>query len=652
MKSEAQVYEDFRIITEKFLEKKVTKKAENEAIAALEQLKDDLIMLQSEDLGDILVFLLYLYLNNNGIKKACQLIAEYNLSLQEVERKYGEYIPLFLLENVRANGDVLDDAVFNMMLNAEDLKYEDFYEIYLWYPQPEYAQIVIRYARLTDHRLDTINLSNRIKEYIFTQQKKRVKESYYEGKIFETPETMIIMYYANRLEDLSYIEDLVEIKKCVLEAKEEFDYNQEYLEKKSPQIVASFWTSMAHCLNILEEFERTIEIPKTIQVKFNDPLFYFYLAEAYYERGEFVEAKKYCSRSVAIKATVTNRTLLAQVLIALSHYDKAQKILEELVASSYVVAEDSYLIEKHGTVQRAFQERKLNKKDSIARLESPYVLLFMCYINFNDIGRANAFYQIMKSRLGSTELMMLSNYLLEVKKIADDHISEIEKEKELLEQSLNESIDKYNNVKDIVSSLTQELSKLQLLDESVDVTSEYWEENMAEKMDAIIAGFVDNLEFQDKKNYEECEKNVINSYPELSGNALKFFVSAEYMYSIFKGNVVVDFAPIMLEYCRVFETLIWQYFDKSHEYDEEIMENKKTRDRSEESKALGNAVFCIRLSKKKNKNKKLDKYVDDFEKMTKYRNDSAHKQLTEEEPMVKWIYEMVWKHDLIKLLAI
>jgi len=609
-------------------------------IQALEQCREIFIKEKIYN-SEVIVTLLYMYLCRERIYEACQLIAEYSISLEEEEEKFYDVMPKYISKKISSYNMKLSEIVYNQMIKSTDT-YEDFFEIFTAYPDGRYAQLLIQYAREEDRRIDTIILSDAIKKTIKAEQDRRTARVVYDGEFFAHIECMMIAYYTERMEDLSYLRDYSEMRKCVLEAKRHYDYERETILNFSPEWLPRFWINMIQCLNILERFDRTIEISKSMEIKINDASYYFYIAEAYYSLGDMKRAEQNCKRSAGLEENQGNLLLLSQILFTKCDYKAAEKALLETIGIASRDIENTYLDNTKSYYAERRIKRKLHEIDFRKNLESPYALLFLCYVFQGELAKANAFFIEMKEKIGISDMVMISGHLLKVEEYAKKHLSEVENERHLLQNLLEDTTKKYDELKEVMNQWTKELIELQILDDLQEVDSDYWEEHISEKMNRMIENMHLQLNKFSVDAYEKKMKEINDKFPKMPDDAKKFLGSAEQMYEVFKGNVVIDFAPIMVEYCKVFEILIWNYLDKTGEYDVEIRNNTR------KDKCLGTAEFVIRSAITK---KTLSKYQRDIERITKLRNKSAHKEVTKEDPDVIWVNELIWKNDIVSLLC-
>lgn len=595
----------------------------------------------------VVVTLLYMYICSGHPREACQIVAEYHFELSEIEKTFSVGIPAVLNEKIRQMGTGLNEALFGLMLSSP-VSYEEFYDIYEAYPSPEYAQLLIRYARKKDRRTDTVLLSNQIKKYVLDKKDGLVRnildggaELYYEGVKCNHTESMLLRYYTNRLEDLSYLKDYVEIRNCIREAKEEYDYHRGAVTRFSPELLPHFWTAMCRALNIIGRYDRTAEIVSEMSVSVKNAEYYSYAAEAYLASDRLELAEQYCERSVALNSSTLNRQLLAQIMFTKKDYRGAEKVLTELIGTMNRKVEDRYVTEENGVWTEEKMVRELTENDFRKSLESPYSLLFMCYVFEGETAKAGAVYEQMKEKLGSSDMVMISGHLLQVETYAGTHLEEVEKEKEALKALLNDSVKKYDRMKTVIGDWTAKLADMQLLSDKPELTSDDWEKQFSGKMDAMLEEVSSRFRRDDAGGYERNLKKIKKRFPGLAGDALSFLTSAEQMYEVFSGNAVLDFAPIMVEYCKVFELLISDYFDRTGEYDEERSRNER------KDSCLGTLCFVINMAPKK----KLGDYIPDIKMLTAYRNDSAHKQLTKEEPRIVNVRNIIWNKNLINILC-
>ena len=150
-------------------------------------------------------------------------------------------------------------------------------------------------------------------------------------------------------------------------------------------------------------------------------------------------------------------------------------------------------------------------------------------------------------------------------------------------------------------------------------------------MDSIIDKIKLCIDKTHSSAYADSFGRVKERYPNLSQKALGFLATAEQMFSVFSINPLIDFAPVLVEYGRVFEESIWNYLDKSSVY-------KKVADprAREYGRTLGTAAHVIGDNPGP-----LKKYKQQIWDITKMRNDSAHAYISKE-PEIKEIRAMIW----------
>ncbi|XZL10173.1 hypothetical protein ACSXBF_02130 [Clostridium perfringens] len=130
-------------------------------------------------------------------------------------------------------------------------------------------------------------------------------------------------------------------------------------------------------------------------------------------------------------------------------------------------------------------------------------------------------------------------------------------------------------------------------------------------------------------SFTEIESSLISKYPNMSKKALKFLTTGEYLYRI-NENQYVDYAPIMIEYCKVVELELNNYL--------------KNKGVIQDEKMLGYINKIIQNSNMYD----VKKYLSDI---VKYRNESAHTGSVDREK-VEYIREILFEKDFLNLLLI
>lgn len=584
-------------IAEKQKNELIKKKAENE-----------------EDFSTLLDVLFFLYVYSNMVLKSCQLIAEYNINLDELDIRLRGFIASY--DKLVSCELGLFYFMYQKMIKSDE-SYERYLDLYKSYPTKEYAKLLLLYARYEDRRVDTLLLSDGIINSTVQEGQDRISGDYYNEIIRSDLNQKLLPLYTERLNDLMFLRDYNEISKSLHNAKKIYEAVKFNNASIDATIESDFLTSVLGNLIILKKYDSVININRTRKIVINDYRYYYYLAEAFYSKGSNVLAREYCERSVALNRNNENELLLAYILFKDQKYSLVEETLYSLIGN---------LKTRNDSI------RKYHNLDYKKRMESPYVLLLLCYVHTEKWAKASAFYQDMKKEIESSDLTVIAGYLLRMEQYSSTHVAEIEEEKEILRKELEEVVERTKSLETIIQIWTRKLNEFQLF-EDVELSEDFWwEDNMAEKMDAMLAEITSRYRKTNPKDYQNKYNEIKNTerFRNMPQTAIEFLTSAELMYEIFKGNNIIDFAPIIVEYCKVFEVLIWNYLDKTGEYADEIATNKR------KDKCLGTAGYVIANSVSL-KPKSLKKYSKLINRITDIRNKGAHKQYLKEHPSVKEI---------------
>ena len=184
----------------------------------------------------------------------------------------------------------------------------------------------------------------------------------------------------------------------------------------------------------------------------------------------------------------------------------------------------------------------------------------------------------------------------------------------------------------------EKLLALQSLDSDAEVSDEEWEAGLGKRMDEVIAELSSSCIKSHGADFYKHMSRVGQRFPSLDKKAKQFLASAEQMYAVLKDNEIIDFAPVMVEYCKVFELALWQYLDASLEYYGECAEvmSKKL------PKTLGTAVRIVQDAV----GKPLYVYCNELKEIRYFRNESAHINM-KRIPDVERIRELIWQTGLL-----
>lgn len=181
-----------------------------------------------------------------------------------------------------------------------------------------------------------------------------------------------------------------------------------------------------------------------------------------------------------------------------------------------------------------------------------------------------------------------------------------------------------------------ELVEAQFIDQTFKVTNEVWDQSQLDnKMSAVIEKVRNALSLNGLDGYELELKKVSERYPDMSDKAKQFLASAEQLYDVFENNPLIDCAPALVEYARVYEEGLWSYIEKSEEYLKPAEEQLKKK----HPRSLGTAGYVISHFEGP-----LKSFAEEIQEITDMRNDSAHAYISKI-PHIENIRGKIWTKE-------
>ena len=347
------------------------------------------------------------------------------------------------------------------------------------------------------------------------------------------------------------------------------------------------------------------------------------LATAYMIKGDF--EKSYGIRKSINKKFVNNTTLhnMGLLLYKMKRYDEAVNFLRRALfiyedESSYIILGDSYFASKNylkalEAYKKALAFTKANdvrfmSKDNKLDIISTkvgsdyedvnkklYENIVYCYIQLKDYDKAVAYNDMAKELYIHESNFMKNDLMLEAliqqgeniknKELVIKEITmELEKEKELIRR-------KSGQIREwaiVLTGIQEDLNE--------DDDWEVFESKMLELADSICE------KMNSDKGMKKALKDIRKKYYTLESKSMNFLSTAEMLYMTYNDELI-DFAPIIIEYCKVIEVEINTIFRKVYN--------------SFKNHTLGEIKYML----KNEGNKYL---VDKLEKIVSIRNKSAH----------------------------
>ena len=263
-------------------------------------------------------------------------------------------------------------------------------------------------------------------------------------------------------------------------------------------------------------------------------------AELLKRQGKFEDALEWGKKALFIVEDDTTLLVVADIYKKMKQYENAaflyQKCLEHISVDENV-----------------YQFQDINGKQlySIASNNSLGMIMFEAlkgiistYSFLREYEQAKAYLLIAKERMPQKSEWEIWEQTLPEIENANQRYIEI---KEQLSQSSKKAIEQKHSVRQWALQLIQlQNNSGQLdLDENDD-----WDKYL-EKMDEVLNQMVQAVN-KDSIIYQNSRNWVNSTYAHLDADAKEFLITAETLYEIHKMSII-DFAPIIVEYCKVVE---------------------------------------------------------------------------------------------------
>lgn len=328
---------------------------------------------------------------------------------------------------------------------------------------------------------------------------------------------------------------------------------------------------------------------------------YHNLAHAYYKLQDFKRSLENCEKGLYISEDETTYLLTADNNFALGEYTESINWYKKAI--QFIEAGETFFIydEPNETLSSS---SSLIEKEEVHK--GAYISIIQASIESKDFILANVYYNL------AVEKWPYDNQLFKFKKNIDSMIQAeeekeevkqkmevIHREREQLEKTFNEKI---NKVKEWAVSLLKLQNRCK---EYVNIDSEDdWkiiERQMVEIAHKMVEENKDNQDYQDIKNKYKT------IYPHLNYKSLSFLSTGEFLFHLHEKETM-DYAPIMIEYCKVFETEL-----------NEVLKKRKLL-----NKKRNYTLGQILVELENNAPLGWDKFTITLREVIQYRNGSAH----------------------------
>ncbi len=187
------------------------------------------------------------------------------------------------------------------------------------------------------------------------------------------------------------------------------------------------------------------------------------------------------------------------------------------------------------------------------------------------------------------------------------------------------------------------LKLAQISDPDEKVDDDRWETEIKPKMDEVLRQLDLISKRDNERDYNEASKAVTERFPYLKDDSLKYFISAEVFYKKFVHEDEIDYAPVLIEYCRSVEVALWKYMDATDIYREQWNRANSSRTRE---KTFGSAVRVVKDAP----GGELDNYLEKLTELKEIRNNCAH-MFVARIPNARETRKYLWESDLMDTLC-
>lgn len=599
----------------------VDKLNKQSSIKAIEYLRKALELKPDNKVAPKLLFQC-LFIDEEMFMEAMEVFAKYNLNfgedscndLSSKERQEDKLTRFFLYECVQRR--CID------LCRSQPRLMDELYELHeKYFGSYHYTDFLVTCAEGYGNFLKSYTLIN---DYLNTVKQEEIGIEKYFNLLCQQ------LFY------VSTVGNKEDIRRILNKTEDFFVNNGDYI--KNPDIRYSYYTNKASALLKMDEIKALLEMYDNLPYKEMDNTLLHNIGEAYLRKQQFDEAVRIGSAACFLKADETDYMLLAKAYMGLEDYEHAIEYLEKgIVFLKSEKKKYSCYSYKNNTAEA------INCNELDEQLAGFYAILIQALVGKKDIKAAKAVKQIAEedTNINTLKETLDSSLFLMVEDALNDDIAVITKEKNIIEKKLMNADKKISVFRKNISKWYKELLRIQILDSGAEVTDEDWEENYQETFSKIINNVAYYcIRTSSKKN--EINNKINRTFPGISKQGRNFLSTAERMYFSFCEEKSIDFAPVMVEYCRTIEVLLKDYLERSEIYADEYVKAKAYNHQG--------ATFGAATNTLKNVSGPLDKFRRDLNNIRKARNNSAHINVNKE-PDVTYIREYIWNSPLLNTLC-
>lgn len=449
-------------------------------------------------------------------------------------------------------------------------------------------------------------------------------------------ERMSLFFAADKLNDLLIVNDDEKIIKDQINAAYKlYTCKKSIIDKQAYGEMDYFWTAIISGLIHLKQYTLAVNIYKEQSHKVSDAAFFLNAAKALIEIGNASDGIAACRISCSLFQNSENLLLLAKCLFHSNQYEEAKKVYMD--ACNLLKEKKEITVFYRGSL-------KYNKHKFLVDYEGEeiqnikkqaYNSLLYCYIRLNEFVSAEQLIQKAEKEIIDVTLVDQMKSLMEMSTLATGEIEKLQADKIDIEAAFEAERIKNNKYKTVVSQVENMLNQIRRND-SVEIDDSMWNECFSSKMNEIVASIRNQIGSNKENAYNCIYKDIKKKYPKMKENTIRTLASAKQLYNVFSNNVYFDEAPIIIEYSRAVEMLLWDYVEGSKIYLKEIEEACSHRNQGKTFGAVNYVINCQHCP--------LRRVYNELNALRKTRNNSAH--VTDKDKDVymsaKKVHDFIW----------
>lgn len=363
--------------------------------------------------------------------------------------------------------------------------------------------------------------------------------------------------------------------------------------------------------------------------------FLYTLAKAYLDTGNYKEALRLGWSAMQMKKDDTDYVLVGRAYMGLEKYEKAIEVLKKAVVFVQNGKEEEYSYNDItiGSLTSDSKEERLN---------GIYRYLIQAYICNEQHEYAKAVLERMKSNGEDPAIVFDAEILLKIEENISGKVETVKTAYDKLSEEFEKQETENSKLKKNMSDWYRKLVNCQDVNDLEIIDDETWNKEYSEKMEEVIRAVSRYCIYTRSKDYQSQINRINKRFPNLNKTTRSFLATAEQIYLTFEKEDMMDYAPVMVEYARFLETLLWGYINNTPEYYKLAEKNKRYNNQGE---TLGAATHTI-----SKKDGPLIRYYKKIDWIRENRNRSAHINVSRE-PEVKAIREYIWESDIVDVLS-